>query len=120
MDDLISRKALLKELRRELRECRKDGEEFGGESILLAVGIESAIDAVKYAKTVDAVPAEKYNNLRESFVDFVCSGVHNPAPYCTNKFGMCINGFGWCMPESGNCEGFNPDGERKEKGDGTA
>ena len=55
MNDLISRKALLKELRRELRECRKDGEEFGGESILLAEGIESAIDTVKYTKAVDAV-----------------------------------------------------------------
>lgn len=55
MDDLISRKALLKELRKELRECRKDGDEFGGESILWAEGIEFAIDAAKQIPSVDAV-----------------------------------------------------------------
>ncbi len=55
----------------------------------------------------------KYEELQEAFVDYVCSGVPNPAPYCKNKFGMCVNGFGWCLPESGNCRGFNPDGERR-------
>lgn len=73
------------------------------------------------APTVDAVDAEKYNDLREAFVDFVCSGIQNPAPYCKNKNGMCVNGFGWCLHDSGNCQGFNPDGtkmdgERKDDG----
>lgn len=45
--DLISRKALLKELRKELRECEQDGEENGGEAVLLAEGIESAISTVE-------------------------------------------------------------------------
>lgn len=71
------------------------------------------IDLIKNAPTIDAVPAEKYNELREAFVDYVCSGVTNPAPYCKNKCGMCVNGYEWCLPESGNCRGFNPDGERK-------
>jgi len=44
--DLISRKSLLKELRKEFRECEKDGEENGGEAVLLAEGIESAIYTV--------------------------------------------------------------------------
>ena len=52
---LIDAKALLKELRQELRECQKDADEFGGENILWAEGIEFAIDTVKQAKTVDAV-----------------------------------------------------------------
>lgn len=69
---------------------------------------------INCAPTIDAVPVEKYNELREAFVDYVCSGVQNPAPYCKNRFGMCVNGFGWCLPESGNCRGFNPDGERKD------
>lgn len=63
------------------------------------------------APTIDAVPAEKYNELREAFVDFVCSGVNNPAPYCKNRCDECTNSYGWCTYL--NCEGFNPDGERR-------
>lgn len=46
-DDLIGRKALLKELRKEFRECEKDGEENGGEAVLIAMGLESAIDTIR-------------------------------------------------------------------------
>ena len=52
---LIDANALLKELRKELSECQKDADEFGGENILWAEGIEFAIDTVKQAKPVDAV-----------------------------------------------------------------
>ena len=52
---LIDANVLLKELRQELRECRKDADEFGGENILWAEGIEFAIDTVKQMKKVDAV-----------------------------------------------------------------
>jgi hypothetical protein len=45
--DLISKKALLKELRKEYRECEKDGEENGGEAVLLAEGLGSAIATIK-------------------------------------------------------------------------
>ena len=99
MDDLISRKALLKELRRELRECCRDGEEFGGESILLAEGIESAIDAVKYTKTVDAVEVVRCKDCKNY-----------------NVFRLeCHNGhMNGCI----GIDGFCSYGERKEKGDG--
>ena len=63
------------------------------------------------APTVDAVPVEKYNDLREAFVDFVCSGVPNPAPYCKNRCEECVDGRGWCTYR--RCNGFNPDGERQ-------
>lgn len=56
MSDLISRATLLKALRKEQRECEKDGEEFGGESILFAEAFEDVIDMVKTLPTVDAVP----------------------------------------------------------------
>lgn len=56
MSDLISRVTLLKALRKEKRECEKDGEEFGGESILYAEAFEDVIDMVKRFPTVDAVP----------------------------------------------------------------
>ena len=46
-NDLLSRKALLAELNNEFRECEQDGEENGGEAVLLAEGIESAIDTIK-------------------------------------------------------------------------
>lgn len=104
MDDLISRKALLNELRRELRECIRDGEEFGGESILLAEGIESAIDMVKYAKSVDAVEVVRCKNCKHWLKDFAG---------CTEFVGRCewanymIGATGYCLY-----------GERKEKDDG--
>ena len=63
---------------------------------------------------MDAVDVEKYNELREDFVDFVCSGVHNPAPYCKNSSEKCVDRLGWCACGSDECRGFNPDGERKE------
>lgn len=56
------------------------------------------------------VEAEKYNELREAFVDCVYSGAASPAPWCKNRSGICTNGWGHCLPESGNCDGFNPDG----------
>lgn len=68
---------------------------------------------VKDAQTVDAVPVEKYNELREAFVDYVCSGVNNQAPYCKNRIdGDCVDERGWCTYR--HCRGFNPDGKRKD------
>lgn len=55
---------------------------------------------------------EKYEELREAFVDYVCSGVPNPAPYCKNRSPDCVDGRGWCL-YGDNCRGFNP-AERKE------
>lgn len=63
--------------------------------------------------TVDAVPVEKYealvgmyHDLRENFVDYVCSGIRNEAPYCLNKCEECVDKRGWCKLE--RCQGFNP------------
>ena len=82
---------------------------------------------IEYAPTVDAVEVEKYealvemyHDLREKFVDYVCSGVPNPAPYCLNKCEGCVDRHGWCKNDSDKCQGFNPaevilDEERKPK-----
>ena len=79
----------------------------------------------KNAQTVDAVEAEKYkallemyNELRENFVDFVCSGTPNVAPYCLNRCDGCCDAYGWCR-QSTLCQGFNPaevilDGEKMD------
>ena len=75
-------------------------------------GLELAVWLLLKAPTVDAVEVEQYNDLREAFVDYVCSGVPNPAPYCKNRCHDCIDSRGWCVKE--RCTGFNPDGERRE------
>ena len=60
---------------------------------------------VEYA---NVIPREQYEDLRESFVDFVCSGTNNPAPYCKNRCDECVDSRGWCTYR--RCNGFNPDG----------
>lgn len=54
----------------------------------------------------DFVSVEKYNELREAFIDYVCSGVPNLAPYCKNRCQECVDGRGWCRESF--CKGFNP------------
>ena len=68
--------------------------------------------SVFLAPTIDAVPVEQYNGIREDFVDYVCSGVPNPAPYCGNATEKCVDARGWCV--NSECKGFTPRGERKE------
>lgn len=77
--------------------------------------------AIEDAPTVDAVPIEQHNELferyyelRENFIDYVCCGVTNPAPFCKNRCAECVNNYGWCKSND-KCRGFNPDGERKTK-----
>ena len=71
-----------------------------------------AVDVKQYETLL-----EMYNQLRENFVDYVCSGVTNVAPYCLNRCEECVDGYGWCK-HNDKCHGFNPaeciiDGERK-------
>lgn len=89
-------------------------------------------DSVKNAPTVDAVEVDEYielreqydrlftefHELRDSFVDYVCSGIPNPSPFCKNKRHGCCDSYGWCKHDD-QCTGFNPvegfsDGERKD------
>ncbi len=73
------------------------------------------IDRIGEQPTVVAVPVEQYksllemyNELRENFIDYVCSGVPNLAPYCLNKCEGCVDLRGWCKQDSDKCQGFNP------------
>lgn len=66
---------------------------------------------IENAPVVDAVPAEKYDALREAFIDYVCSGVSNPAPYCKNRCAECLDRYGWCRNGGESCAGFDPDKE---------
>lgn len=59
------------------------------------------------------VSMSAYNSLRDMFTDFVCSGIHNPAPYCENVSQKCVNCYGWCKQDDDACRGFSPRVERK-------
>ena len=100
MSDLISRKALLKALRKEKRECEKDGEEFGGESILFAEAFEDVIDMVKRFPTVDAVPVVRCKD---------CKYRMEPAKMCISPMAMGIDAL---EPED---DDFCSRGERRDE-----
>ena len=77
--------------------------------------LDEITDEIMLAPTVDAVEAKKYeelvgmyHELRENFVDYVCSGIPNVAPYCLNKCEGCVTVHGWCKFASDKCKGFNP------------
>lgn len=58
MRELIDKKATIKALMAEYRECSRDGEEMGGEAILPADGIDCAIDIVRRQPPVSATVPE--------------------------------------------------------------
>ena len=80
--------------------------------IFFRMAVNRVLDAAPASAVVEAKQyeslLEKYNELRENFVDYVCSGVPNPAPYCLNKCKECTDGHGWCKYDSEKCKGFNP------------
>lgn len=60
----------------------------------------------------------EFHELRDAFIDYVCSGIPNPSPFCKNKYPGCCDSRGWCKNDD-KCKGFNPakifmDGERKD------
>lgn len=80
---------------------------------LYLIDKEFIVEAIREGidrKNKRAVTVEQYNDLREAFVDFVCSGIHNPAPYCKNSRKECTDRVGWCANGCDACRGFNPDG----------
>ena len=68
--------------------------------------LENPVDAVEVEKYEALV--EMYHDLRENFIDYVCSGTHNLAPYCLNRCEGCVDRVGWCSQGSDECHGFNP------------
>ena len=60
--------------------------------------------------------AETASDLCDDFTDFVTGGVHNAAPYCSNRRPECVNAHGWCDGDNRVCRGFMPKAaERKEE-----
>ena len=107
-NDLISRKALLAEYDRQ-----HEGEPGKARKLIEDATAIDAMEVKQYETLL-----EMYNELRENFVDYVCSGTQNVAPYCLNKCNECVDKWGWCKQYSDHCKGFNPaecilEGERK-------
>lgn len=75
-------------------------------------GVRHMIDTMPKVTAVDAKQyqalLEQYHELRENFVDYVCSGTCNAAPYCINRCKDCVDSRGWCNQGSDECHGFNP------------
>lgn len=59
------------------------------------------------------VSMKAYDDLRDMFTDYVCSGIHNPAHYCENVSESCVNNYGWCKKDGEGCKGFSPRVKRK-------
>lgn len=79
-----------------------------GEGIVYVQDIDAAptVDAMEVEKY--KVLREQYHELRENFIDYVCSGTCNVAPYCLNRCKGCVDSCGWCNQGSDECHGFNP------------
>lgn len=61
--------------------------------------------------------AETTTDLCDDFTDFVTGGVHNAAPYCSNRRPECVDAHGWCDGDNRVCRGFMPKaaGRKKEE-----
>lgn len=136
MDELIRRRVLIDEfewLKSVVNESSKDEIEEIIQRIKNAPAVDavskSLYDQIKWERnialgqleelgislgqkidTANVVPREQYEDLRDAFVDFVCSGVQNLAPYCKNGCDECVDLRGWCTYKK--CRGFNPDGRK--------
>lgn len=77
--------------------------------------VDEAADAIENLLVQNEQLTAALNDMRDDFVDFVCSGIHNPAPYCQNRRDECVDRLGWCAPGSDVCKGFAPKGVQNEQ-----
>lgn len=81
--------------------CTKEDPVCGAVTLVNEQPTVDAVDIKKYEALI-----EMYHDLRENFVDYVCSGTSNQAPYCLNRCTECVDSHGWCTYK--RCNGFNP------------
>ena len=94
-------------------ELRRDGGEFEysiGEKFLNYATALSTLQAenAKLLAELEKVKAE-LEEERTDFIDCVCSGVSNYAPYCRNRKPDCVDKRGWCI--CAMCHGFSREKE---------
>lgn len=67
---------------------------------------DAAQDYIELREQYDKIFLE-FHDLRDAFIDYVCSGTPNPSPFCLNKCPGCCDSYGWCKYND-ECKGFNP------------
>lgn len=70
--------------------------------------IALSVDPVAVPVSVHSDLLARYHDLRENFMDYVCSGSVNVAPYCLNRRPECVDCYGFCKADCEYCHGFNP------------
>ena len=97
MNDFINRNALIAEgAKRKITEVVPEYRELPSNAKDALVRLATTFKKMLLdAPPVDMVPMEAYNELREMFVEYVCFGIPNPAPYCENACDECLNAYGW-------------------------
>jgi hypothetical protein len=85
MAKLIDGSALLREMRKEQRECEADGAKYGGEAILFAEAFDDACEIIKRAPKVDAVEIVRCKDCKW----FARGKVSNRA-FCHGHIGVTI------------------------------
>lgn len=68
--------------------------------------IAFAVDRLEALENEKKAAKAMAEDIAGDFVDYVCTGIINPAPYCKNMSGECTNARGWCI--DGKCKGFSP------------
>ena len=71
-----------------------------------------AADALEQLQAELERVKQLYESEKEDFIDYACSGVPNPSPYCTNRHPDCVDERGWCRTEK--CHGFSRNRDQKE------
>lgn len=84
---------------------------FSRDAIKKALEAAPAAAVVSVEEHADECIAwdNRYEMLKENFVDYVCSGTNNPAPYCINRCDECVDARNFCIGCGEKCKGFNPE-----------
>lgn len=72
-------------------------------------GKEVVSELITICKRLSAerdVAVNQLFDMKDDFVDYVCSGTTNPSDYCENRCNECVDKWGWCIQRE--CKGFVP------------
>lgn len=82
------------------------------EAYEVAEKFHAAATRLQYLEYDLKAAKEMAEDIAGDFVDYVCTGTTNPAPYCKNKCEECTDKYGMCAGVK--CIGFAPKAWRAE------